>query len=556
MRDYDEIISFLGEFGSFQITVFILLSLSAIPSGYMGMIMVFLADIPEHRCTVPRTNSSENGDPNLGMAFQEESRGLGPGMCSRYKRSKNMPATISGFDNETEGCLDGWTFSTEKYTSTIVSEWELVCDNAWKVPLSTSIFFLGVLIGSIVSGHLSDRFGRKPVFFTTMAFQTVITLMQSASVSWSMFCVLNCLRGVGQISNYISSLVLGSEILGKSIRESYTLLGHSLAFGVGYACLPLFAYFIRSWRMLLVASSIPGIFYIPLWWVIPESPRWLLLQGRVEEAELVIQNAAKKNRLPSPEVVFREDDCVELMQRSSQEQQRVYSFLDLIRTTDMRNITILNVILWAATAMIFYGLSLNTANMNGDAYLNCFISAATEIVAYVGCWFLIHRAQRPTILFSMLLFCGAMLLVIKLVPDDQNVLSQALALLGKLGVSGAYGFLYLFSTELIPTMVRSMGLGVASMAARIGSILTPYVVYISVYNKIVPYIIFGMISLFSAGLSLLLPDTRGCKLPDDLSQVKPIRRFCRSKQLTSDKCDHDLKEIPILENGTNHIELT
>uniref|UniRef100_A0A3P8ZQ43 Major facilitator superfamily (MFS) profile domain-containing protein n=1 Tax=Esox lucius TaxID=8010 RepID=A0A3P8ZQ43_ESOLU len=525
MRDYDDIILFLGEFGRFQIAVFVLLSLSALPNGYVGMSMVFLADIPDHRCKLPLTNSSENGDQHVRLATEEYSRRVGPDMCSRYKKTNNTAASASEFGNETEGCLEGWNFSTEKYTSTIVSEWVLVCDNAWKVPFSTSIFFLGVLIGSFISGHLSDRFGRKPVFFSTMAFQTIITLIQSTSINWPMFCVLNCLRGVGQISNYISSLVLGSEILGKSTRGSYTLLGHSVAFGVGYACLPLFAYFIRGWRMLLVASAIPCVFFIPLWWVIPESPRWLLSQGRVEEAELVIKNAAKMNRVPAPEVIFRADECTELTPRSRGEVQQVCSFLDLFQTADMRNITIVSLILWTATCMIFYGLSLNTANMSGDSYLNCFISATTEIVAYVGTWLLINHAQRPTILFSSLLFCGIMLLVIRLVPDDQIVLSQVLALLGKLGVSGAYSFLYLFSTELFPTVVRNMGLGVASMAARVGSILSPYVLYIGVYNKILPYIIFGIISLFSAGLSLLLPDTRGCKLPENISQVKPIRRI-------------------------------
>lgn len=68
-------------------------------------------------------------------------------------------------------------------------------------------------------------------------------------------------------------------------------------------------------------------------------------------------------------------------------------------------------------AMVFYGLSLNTSNMNGNVYLNCFVSAASEIVAYVVAWLLVNRVPRPTILCSTLMFCGILLLIIKLVPE-------------------------------------------------------------------------------------------------------------------------------------------
>ncbi|XP_031710736.1 solute carrier family 22 member 4-like [Anarrhichthys ocellatus] len=104
--------------------------------------------------------------------------------------------------NDTEQCLDGSAFSTEGYTATIVSEWDLVCDNAWKVPFSTSLFFVGVLIGSFISGDLSDRFGRRPVFFSTMALLTVTPLIQATSVSWIMFCILNALRGLGYFNYF------------------------------------------------------------------------------------------------------------------------------------------------------------------------------------------------------------------------------------------------------------------------------------------------------------------------------------------------------------------
>uniref|UniRef100_A0A3B4XNR4 Solute carrier family 22 member 5-like n=1 Tax=Seriola lalandi dorsalis TaxID=1841481 RepID=A0A3B4XNR4_SERLL len=489
IKDFDEITSFLGDYGPFQILIIVLFSLSAIPCGYMGVLAVFVSDTPEHHCKTVLLS------------------------------------------NETEQCLDGWVYSTERYTATIVSEWDLVCDNAWKVPFSTSSFFVGVLIGSFISGHLSDRFGRKPVFFFTMVLQTVATLIQATSVSWVMFSILNCLRGLGQISNYIVSLVLGEK---KSTAPfccpgyKQLLVFSVLGFGIGYALLPLFAYFIRGWRMLLVATAIPGFLFIPTWWLIPESPRWLLQKGRVEEAELVIRNAAKRNRVPVPEVIFRAGECLELMQ--------TYTYMDLIRTRNMRNITMMSV------AMVFYGLSLNTSNVNGNVYLNCFISAAIDIMVYVASWLLVNRVPRPTLLFSTLMFCGITLLIIRLLPEVVYAFYSSclfvLALVGRMGVSSAYCLIYVFFTELIPTVVRNMGLGIASTAARIGTIICPYVIYIGVYSKMLPYIVFGTISIMAAVVSMLLPDTRNGKLPSLISQhpfvyayIKKMFHNCKNKRL-------------------------
>lgn len=173
--------------------------------------------------------------------------------------------------------------------------------------------------------------------------------------------------------------------------------------------------------------------------------------------------------------------------------------------------------------MVYFGLSLNTSNLNGNVYLNCFISAAIDIAAYVAIWLLVNCAPRPTLFFSTLSFCGIMLLVLQLVPEDMQVMFQALALMGKIGVSGAYAIIFVFFTELFPTVVRNMGLGVTSTAARISTIMCPYVLYTGLYIKILPYIIFGTISIVAAALSMLLPDTRYSKLPELISQVKPIR---------------------------------
>ena len=120
MREYDEIIAILGEWGPFQTLIYILLSLSAIPSGYTALSMVFLADIPPHHCRLPFLNSSYGGlGYNLSIPTEEVKGKIILSRCRRYTEQGDSDVV---FRNDTEGCLDGWVFSNERYVSTIVTE--------------------------------------------------------------------------------------------------------------------------------------------------------------------------------------------------------------------------------------------------------------------------------------------------------------------------------------------------------------------------------------------------------------------------------------------------
>ncbi|XP_064131338.1 solute carrier family 22 member 4 isoform X2 [Loxodonta africana] len=413
-----------------------------------------------------------------------------------------------------------------------VLEWNLVCEDDWKTPLTTSLFFVGVLFGSFVSGQLSDRFGRKCILFTTMAVQTGFSFLQIFSTSWEMFTVLFLIVGMGQISNYVVAFILGTEILGKSVRIIFSTLGVCTFFAVGYMLLPLFAYFIRDWRMLLLALTVPGVLCVPLWWFIPESPRWLISQGRFKEAEDIIKKAAEMNSITTPEMIF---DPVELQELKPLKQQKVF-ILDLFSTRNIAIITIMSLLLWMLTSVGYFALSLNTPNLHGDAYLNCFLSALIEIPAYITAWLLLRTLPRRYIIAGVLFMGGGVLLLIQVVPADYYVLSIGLAMLGKYGITSAFSMLYVFTAELYPTLVRNMAVGITSMASRVGSIVAPYFVYLGAYNRILPYIVMGSLTVLIGIITLFFPESFGTTLPETFEQMQKVKGF-RSRKKTSESME-------------------
>ncbi|XP_059208235.1 organic cation/carnitine transporter 2-like [Centropristis striata] len=533
MTDYEAAIAFLGEWGRFQQQVFFLLCLSIIPNGFTGMSIVFIADTPRHRCIIPAHANLSAAWRNSSIPLEEESHSgaLVLSKCSRYKledvRRFSERGLLPGVDVNmsnvpTESCLDGWEYDQSVYISTITSEWDLVCGDRWKNPLTSSLYFCGVLTGSFISGQLSDRFGRKIVLFVTMAVQTVFTLIQVFSPSWTTFCALFFIVGLGQISNYVAAFVLGTEILGPRVRTIFSTAGVCLFFGFGYMLLPMFAYYIREWRMLLLALTLPGFLYVPLWWFIPESPRWLLSQGRVEEAEAIMRDAARRNKIEPPPVIFGP-----LQKELQCEKGKAHNICDLLRSRNIRWISVTLWLVWNTLTIAYFALSLNTANLYGSAYFNCFLSAVVEIPAYTLSWVMFRWCSRRLTLFSTLFMGGLFLLFVQLIPANLISLAITLEMMGKFAVTTAFAIVYAYTAELYPTVVRNTAVGTCSMASRIGSIIAPYFIYLRSYSVSLPYILMGSITTLSGLLSLLLPESYGMPLPDTISHMQHFPGCCQ-----------------------------
>lgn len=91
------------------------------------------------------------------------------------------------------------------------------------------------------------------------------------------------------------------EIIGKSWRAAITIL-YQIPYSLGHMSLAGLAYWFRHWKHLQIAMTLPSIILLGYWWVVPESPRWLLAMGRQKAACKVLRTAAKYNKLDDKDI--------------------------------------------------------------------------------------------------------------------------------------------------------------------------------------------------------------------------------------------------------------
>lgn len=534
--DFDEILPDLGEYGTYQkLILWFLLLPGTMPCGFHAYNQLFMASTPDHWCRVSHPvegNLSEEMLKSLTIPYDNVS--LEYSRCQRYdynltlhlERLADLTSDGGGVVGPPEGvkvvpCDLGWQYDLEEYSTSVVSDWDLVCEHEFLPTLALVLLGASGLVGNYVFGYIQDGCGRRPAFFIYLVIECAFGIATAFTPSFVWWLV--CRVGVGFTVPAIMStpMVLAIELVGPS-KRTYTTVIMNVAYSCTLILLAGVAYLVRDWSQLTLATTIPFLAFFFFWWVLPESPRWLLANGRFPEAEKIMKKMARVNGKTLPANYMaglrRKFEVEKYMAGKEDERpQRSYGVLDLFKTPNLCRKTLIITFIWFTNTSVYVGLSYYAPALGGDAYLNFFLAGAAELPTYLFLWpSMEYWGRRWTLCFSMVV--GGSACVATVVTQNDPMVTLILYCVGKFGISSSFVVLPLMASELYPTVVRGMGLSVSAVAGMIGPVVIPLINYLGSEMMVLPLIIMGILLNLGGVFSLLLPETLHQHLPQTLEE--------------------------------------
>ncbi|XP_006800212.1 solute carrier family 22 member 6 [Neolamprologus brichardi] len=455
-----------------------------------NLLQNFVAVVPPHYCSAHSNLSQSQLSPEeaLRITVPQDHRGK-LHSCQRYvvpqwhlldkngtSNLRNEGNSVDDLDADLQGCIDGWTYNMADRSSTIISDWHLVCDLHSLKQMGQTIYMGGVLVGAFLFGTLADKYGRRILLLMSYLLMAVSGTCAAFSPSFPLFCFFR--------------------------------------FGCGMA--------------LSGIGLNTNLTNIPYRWF-HESARWLALKNKPDQAIKGLKSVAKFNgRCDEGEKID-----IKMLQESMKNEMSMskgsYTALDLFRTPYMRISTVCLAAAWLSTSFAYYGLSMDLQKFGVDIYLIQVIFGVVDIPAKIIITVTMSYIGRRPSQSGALVIAGVTILINLLVPYDQQTLRTSLAVVGKGCLAASFNCCYLYTGELYPTIIRQNGMGLMSSMARVGAMVAPMVRLTGDYIPWLPGLIYGGAPIFSGVAAMFLPETLGTPLPDTVQDVEERGSGKRSK---------------------------
>lgn len=382
-----------------------------------------------------------------------------------------------------------------------------------------SVSFAGMIFGASFAGALGDRFGRRPVFTTSMIVWGLGSLGAALAQDVSFLIACRFVIGLGMGAEFPVAQAMLTEFVPS--RSRGRLLGWLEGFWpIGFILCGVLALFIVptfGWRSIFFVLAGCSLFALVIRRGIPESPRWCATANRMDEAESILTEFESKVERASGRPLPPVDPNVGASSSSSARM----AVLELFSPTYRRR-TVMMWLVWFCTLLGYYGITTWMGKLLADSGMTT--AKSIELVVLTALWgipgfllasFLLERiGRKPTIAGFILMSAAAAYMY-----GGASTTTELLVIgsIMQFFFFGMWSALYAYTPEVFPNQARATGCGTASAMGRVGALIGPL---------LVPFVLqkFGAEAAFAAaalffllgGLIVLVlgPETRNKVLED------------------------------------------
>jgi len=383
----------------------------------------------------------------------------------------------------------------------LVTAWHL---SPAEIGFVISSGFAGQLVGAFLFGWMGERYGRLHAMVWSVAVLAFMSLACAFAWNYTSLVVFRTIQGIG-IGGEVPVAAAYINEISKARRRGRFFLLYEMLFGVGLTSAGLVGYWLvprAGWQSMFLIGAIPALLALVLRRLLPESPRWLVSKGRLQEADQVVgameAYAAARGVPPLPATGAPEYPPAETRPTrwqelfSSQYRRRTFTvwtmwfccyFVTYGLITWLPTIYRTVYKLDVATALRF-GLTTNLAGLVGDL-LVAFVIDITGRRIWLGLAFTLGALPLGAIWFlgttdvRLVVLCASLSYVF----------------------AGANSLVcYLYTPEVYPTRLRALGSGIATAWLRAASVIAPSVVgYLLTHSNLsAVFLMFALVSLFGA----------------------------------------------------------
>ncbi len=332
--------------------------------------------------------------------------------------------------------------------------------------LVASSALMGMFVGALTLGHYTDRMGRKTMYVIDLIFFVVFAGISALSQNIWELILFRFLLGIGIGADYPISSTYISEFApaskrGKFISSTFTFwgIGAFTAAIVGYILAQLGP---DSWRYMLLSGVIPAIVVILLRTKMPESPRWLISQGKIKEAINVLKSLnanVDENKILK---VKREKTRIKDLLSPIYIRRTLFAWIPWF----FMDIAVYGIGIFQPTILRVMGFKTDIDAILGTAILDLF-----GVIGFIIAILLIDRVGRLKLQILGFLGMGLSLLILGLInPVEPLILILLFAIFQLSENSGPNTTTWVIATELFPTRLRATAQGSSAAISRLGAI--------------------------------------------------------------------------------------